>query len=142
MSKQGRHAVPQEQKLAHARARRAANNNCNKQLKTLYAKLGKIHRVYNAEIYLIVRRNGRTIECLSADATGRPWSPPDRNALVSAWRVSLTATNSIKDRQYPPPVTILLPLSDGHSKTPPQTSAQFEPHGSPATTTIATLLDQ
>jgi hypothetical protein len=72
----------QARKLAHAKARRAANNNYQKLLKTLYTKLEKLHTVYSADIYFIARRNGRINECASADATGRPWSPQNGTALV------------------------------------------------------------
>jgi hypothetical protein len=74
----------QVQKLARAKARRAANNNYRRQIKTLYSKLKKLNEVYNADIYFVARRNGRIVECASADTVGRrPWSPPDRAALVS-----------------------------------------------------------
>jgi hypothetical protein len=75
----------QAQKLARAKARRAANNNYLRLIKSLYSKLRKFNEVYNADVYFVARRNGRIVECASADATGRrPWSPPDRAALVSA----------------------------------------------------------
>jgi hypothetical protein len=75
----------QVQKLARAKARRTANNNYQRMIKTLYSKLRKLGEVYNADIYFVARRNGRIVECASEDATGRrPWSPPDRAALVSA----------------------------------------------------------
>jgi hypothetical protein len=76
---------PQAQKLARARARRAANNNYQRLMKTLYSKLEKLSEVYDADIYFVARRNGRIVECVSADAADRkPWSPPDRAALVGA----------------------------------------------------------
>jgi hypothetical protein len=75
-------AQQQARQLARAKAKRAANNNYQRLLKTLYTKLEKLQRVYSAEIYFIAIRNGRTSECASADATGRPWSPPTRTALV------------------------------------------------------------
>jgi hypothetical protein len=81
-------------KLARAKARRAANNNYNKLLKTLYTKLEKLHTVYDTKIYLIAQRNGRTNEFASADATGQPWSPPGRKALVSNIHLSLKTTNA------------------------------------------------
>ncbi|PZD24190.1 hypothetical protein A1F96_09569 [Pyrenophora tritici-repentis] len=72
----------QVQKLARAKARRAANNNYQRLIKTLYSKLEKLSEVYNADIYFVARRNGRIVECASADVTGRrPWSPPNRAAL-------------------------------------------------------------
>ncbi|KAI1533266.1 hypothetical protein PtrSN002B_010398, partial [Pyrenophora tritici-repentis] len=72
----------QVQKLARAKARRAANNNYQRLIKTLYSKLEKLSEVYNADIYFVARRNDRIVECASADATGRrPWSPPNRAAL-------------------------------------------------------------
>lgn len=70
--------------MARAKARRAANNNYRRLMKTLESKLWKLIHVYKAEIHLVARHNGRIVECASADATGRrPWSPPDRAALVS-----------------------------------------------------------
>ena len=75
---------PQAQKLARAKARRAENNNYQRLIKTLYSKFRKLNEVYSADIYFVAQRNGRIIECKSADATGRkPWSHPDRDALVS-----------------------------------------------------------
>ncbi|KAJ4331905.1 hypothetical protein N0V87_008798 [Didymella glomerata] len=63
-------------------------------MKTLYSKLEKLSEVYDADIYFVARRNGRIVECVSADAADRkPWSPPDRAAL---------------NRYYPPPATKLL----------------------------------
>jgi hypothetical protein len=74
----------QVQKLARVKARRAANNNYQRMIRTLYSKLRKLGEVYNADIDFVARRNGRIVECASADTTGRrPWSPPDRAALVS-----------------------------------------------------------
>jgi hypothetical protein len=76
-------------KMARAKARRAANNNYNKLLKTLHKKLAKLQQEYDTRLYLIAQRNGRTNEFASADATGQPWSPPDRKALVSILSASL-----------------------------------------------------
>jgi hypothetical protein len=81
-------------KLARAKARRAANNNYNKLLKTLHKKLAKLEQKYGTRVYLIAQRNGRTNEFASADATGQPWSPPDRKALVSTLHLSLETINT------------------------------------------------
>jgi len=81
----------QTQKLARAKARRAANNNYQRLMKTLHAKLRKLSDIYSAEIYFVARRGGRIVECASPDATGRrPWSPPNRADLVS---ISLLCDN-------------------------------------------------
>ena len=52
-------------------------------MKSLNSKLDKLCRVYSADIYFLARRNGRVVECISADAAGRQWSPPNQAALVS-----------------------------------------------------------
>jgi hypothetical protein len=73
----------QKQSRESARARRAANNNYQRLIKTLVEKLEKLHRVYDTKVYLIAERNGRVRECVSTDRTGRPWLRPDQKALVS-----------------------------------------------------------
>ncbi|RYN46414.1 hypothetical protein AA0117_g13484 [Alternaria alternata] len=75
----------QHQKQTQARSRRAANNNYSKQTKTLKTKLDKFASAYGAEVYCIVRRNGRIIEFASRTEEGKPWSPPDQNTLVSGF---------------------------------------------------------
>lgn len=73
----------QAQSREGARARRAANNNYHRLIKTLVGKLEKLHKVYDTKVYLIAERNGRVRECVSTDHTGRPWLRPDQKALVS-----------------------------------------------------------
>lgn len=68
-----------------ARLRRAANNNYSKLTKTLQTKLDKLASRYDAEVYCLVRRHGRIVEFVSRDDEGKPWSPPDQNALVSGY---------------------------------------------------------
>ncbi|KAF2685710.1 hypothetical protein K458DRAFT_336376 [Lentithecium fluviatile CBS 122367] len=75
--------------LAHAKSRRAANNNYQKLSKTLYEKLAKLCLDYDTQVYFLAYRNGRFNGFVSTDATGQPWSPPDQDTL---------------EKLYPPPV--------------------------------------
>jgi hypothetical protein len=80
-----------------AKARRAANNNYQRLIKTLVGKLEKLHSVYNTRVYLIAERNGRVRECVSVDRTGRPWLRPDQQALVS-FPTTLTVAVAVTER--------------------------------------------
>ncbi|KAF2818058.1 hypothetical protein CC86DRAFT_183005 [Ophiobolus disseminans] len=75
--------IRKTQSLECARARRAANNNYQRLMKTLVRKLEKLYSVYDTKVYLIVERNGRMRECVSVDCTGKPWLRPDQQTLVS-----------------------------------------------------------
>lgn len=72
-------------------ARRAANNNYHRLIKTLVGKLEKLHRLYDTKVYFIAERNGKVRECVSTDRTGRPWLRPDQKSLVGD---TLKAENS------------------------------------------------
>jgi hypothetical protein len=72
----------QEQRLACAKARRAANNRYQKLSKTLSKKLAKMSQHCEAKVYYIAYRNGRFHGFASADEAGRLWSPPSQSSLV------------------------------------------------------------
>jgi hypothetical protein len=72
----------QAQRLACAKARRAANNRYQKLSKTLSKKLAKMSQHCEAKVYYIAYRNGRFHGFASADETGRLWSPPSQSCLV------------------------------------------------------------
>lgn len=75
-----------------AKARRAENNNYQRVLKTLLAKLARLDKVYNTKVYLLVERNGRICQCASATPAGQAWLPPDQQTLVSPESASLRCT--------------------------------------------------
>jgi hypothetical protein len=72
----------QAQRLACAKARRAANNRYQKLSKTLSKKLAKMSQHYDTKVYYIAYRNGRFHGFASADETGRLWSPPSQSSLL------------------------------------------------------------
>lgn len=97
-----------------AKARRAANNNYKRLIKTLVGKLEKLHRVYDTRVYLIAERDGRFRECVSVDRTGRPWLRPDQETLVSDLNPLArggSETDRWKDRMYPRPILQLLSVA-------------------------------
>lgn len=86
---------------ACSKARRAANNNFSKQMKTLDNKLTKLWRDYGTEIYFLAYRNGRFYLFSSKDESS--W-PPEPKSLVSPPRSTFIKLISFKDQVYPPPV--------------------------------------
>jgi hypothetical protein len=64
------------------KARRADGNTSLRLCKTVYRKLENLCKKCNAKVYCVVQRNGRYRGFVSLDETGRPWSPPTREALV------------------------------------------------------------
>ncbi|KAK7177428.1 hypothetical protein PSPO01_16527 [Paraphaeosphaeria sporulosa] len=85
------------------KARRAANNNYQKLSKTLYEKLTKLSLEYDTHIYFLAYRNGRFNGFVSTEETGQPWSPPDRDTLVSTSLSRLPIANTSEETLYPPP---------------------------------------
>jgi hypothetical protein len=72
---------PQELKYLK-KARRADGNTSLRLCKTIYRKLENLCQKCNAKVYCVVQRNGRYSGFVSLDETGRPWSPPNQEALV------------------------------------------------------------
>jgi hypothetical protein len=68
------------QTLARLKARRAANNNFYKQMKTLDKKFAKLQHDYDTDIYFLAYRNGRFHIFTSVD---QPSWPPGPDTLVS-----------------------------------------------------------
>jgi hypothetical protein len=91
--------------LAHAKSRRAANNNYQKLSKTLYEKLAKLCLEYDTHVYFLAYRNGRMNGFVSTDETGQSWSPPSQETLVSPSPfTTYQELTPVKDKLYPPPV--------------------------------------
>jgi hypothetical protein len=105
--------APQQpsQVFSCSKARRAANNNYSKLTQTLYGKLTKLCTEYNAHIYFVAYRNGRFNGFVSEEK-GQPWSPPDRDTLVSTSHSLLSIANASKETLYPPPII----KSPGHCR--------------------------
>ncbi|KAF2182672.1 hypothetical protein K469DRAFT_752116 [Zopfia rhizophila CBS 207.26] len=72
--------------LSHSKAKRTANNNFQKRMKTLGGKFSELWQEYDAEIYFLAHRNGRFYTYSSID---KPSWPPSPETL---------------DRLYPPPI--------------------------------------
>ena len=85
------------------RTKQLANELFRKQVITLFKKANRLWEKYDAEMYMVARRNGRYYIFTSAE---RPAWPPDQETLVRLPCRSHTSVTDFaqQDRYYPVPI--------------------------------------
>ena len=86
-----------------SRSKRATNENFRKQKETFLEKANRLKRNFDADCYILIRRNGRFYIYTS---TNQPSWPPNPQDLVGPL-LSITIRNILtvlKERIYPVPV--------------------------------------